>query len=151
MRSADLVVTVSSIAYFICQLLTVVACPLNLHSVMCVVFLSGVVIFKSITNDLGGPVDSPSNPVQWWPADFGGLLTAVSIAGLTFSCHFNILPMHGELRYQTRANKRIILYTAMAITYVLNVFVSFFGFFQVSRLVLYSEKNIHVSNQIKVE
>ena len=98
---------------------------------MCVVFLSGVVIFKSIKNDVGGPVDNPSNPVQWWPQDFGGLLTAIAISGLTFSCHFNILPMHGELQHQTRANKRIILYTAMALTYVLNVLVSFFGFFQV--------------------
>ena len=100
-------------------------------SVMCVVFLSGVVIFKSIKNDIGGPVGNPSNPVQWWPQDFGGLLTAIAISGLTFSCHFNILPMHGELQHQTRANKRIILYTAMALTYVLNLLVSFFGFFQV--------------------
>lgn len=99
-------------------------------SVMCVVFLSGVVIFKSIKNDIGGPVGNPSNPVQWWPQDFGGLLTAIAISGLTFSCHFNILPMHGELQHQTRANKRIILYTAMALTYVLNLLVSFFGFFQ---------------------
>ena len=76
-------------------------------------------------------MDNPKNPIQWWPTDFGGLLTAVAIAGLTFSCHFNILPMHGELRYQTRANKRIILYIAMGITYFLNVLVSFFGFFQV--------------------
>ena len=98
---------------------------------MCVVFLSGVVIFKSIKNDIGGPVDNPSNPVQWWPQDFGGLLTAIAISGLTFSCHFNILPMHGELQHQTRANKRIILYTAMALTYILNLLVSFFGFFQV--------------------
>lgn len=83
-------------------------------------------------NSFGGPVDDAKNPVQWWPNDFGGLLTAIAISGLTFSCHFNILPMHGELRYQTRTNKRIILYTAMGITYVLNVLVSFFGVFQVS-------------------
>lgn len=105
-------------------------------SVMCVVFLSGVVIFKSIKNNIGGPVHNPSNPVQWWPQDFGGLLTAIAISGLTFSCHFNILPMHGELEHQTRANKRIILYTAMVITYVLNVLVSFFGVFQVSTMVM---------------
>lgn len=103
---------------------------------MCVVFLSGVVIFKSIKNNIGGPVHNPSNPVQWWPQDFGGLLTAIAISGLTFSCHFNILPMHGELEHQTRANKRIILYTAMVITYVLNVLVSFFGVFQVSTMVM---------------
>ena len=106
---------------------------------MCVVFLSGVVIFKSIKNDIGGPVDNPSNPVQWWPQDFGGLLTAIAISGLTFSCHFNILPMHGELQHQTRANKRIILYSAMAITYVLNLLVSFFGFFQVRQIKLWNE------------
>lgn len=98
---------------------------------MCVVFLTGVVISKSVKNNIGGPVDDPKNPVQLWPQDFGGLLTSIAICGLTFSCHFNILPMHGELRYQTRANKRIILYTAMGITYFLNVLVSFFGFFQV--------------------
>ncbi|CAH3165602.1 unnamed protein product [Porites lobata] len=99
-------------------------------SVLCVVFLACVVIFKSIKSDIGGPVDDPKNPVQWWPTDFGGFLTAIAISGLTFSCHFNILPMHGELQYQTRANKRIVLYTAMAINYILNVLVSFFGFFQ---------------------
>ena len=104
-------------------------------SVLCVVFLCGVVIFKSIKSEIGGPVDNPKNPVQWWPKDFGGLLTAIAISGLTFSCHFNILPMHGELQYQTRTNKRIVLYTAMGITYVLNVLVSFFGVFQVSLIV----------------
>ena len=99
---------------------------------MCVVFLTGVIIFKSVESDIGGPVDDVKNPVQWWPQSFGGLLTAIAISGLAFSCHFNILPMHGELRFQTRANKRIILYTAMGITYVLNVLVSFFAVFQVS-------------------
>ena len=107
-------------------------------SVICVVFLSGVVIFKSIKNNIGGLVHNPSNPVQWWPQDFGGLLTAIAISGLTFSCHFNILPMHGELQHQTRANKRIILYTAMVITYVLNVLVSFFGVFQVRQVKLWN-------------
>ena len=100
-------------------------------SVACVVFLAGVIIFKSVKNSFGGPVNDAKNPVKFWPNDFGGLLTAIAISGLTFSCHFNILPMHGELRYQTRSNKRIILYTAMGITYVLNVLVSFFGVFQV--------------------
>ena len=84
-------------------------------------------------------MDDPKNPVQWWPTDFGGFLTAVAISGLTFSCHFNILPMHGELQYQTRANKRIVLYTAMAINYILNVLVSFFGFFQVRSKVVWKE------------
>ena len=102
-------------------------------------FLACVVIFKSIKSDIGGPVDDPKNPVQWWPTDFGGFLTAIAISGLTFSCHFNILPMHGELQYQTRANKRIVLYTAMAINYILNVLVSFFGFFQVRSKVVWKE------------
>ena len=99
---------------------------------LCVVFLSVVVMYKSIREDIGGPVDHPVNPVKWWPSEFGGLLTAISISGLTFSCHFNVLPMHGELQHQTRKNKRIILYAAMGLTYILNVAVSFFGFFQVS-------------------
>ena len=77
-------------------------------SVACVVFLAGVIIFKSVKNSFGGPVNDAKNPVKLWPNDFGGLLTAIAISGLTFSCHFNILPMHGELRYQTRTNKRII-------------------------------------------
>lgn len=94
-------------------------------------FLAGAVMHQSIMSDIGGPVDRPSNPVKWWPTDLGGVLTAISIASLTFACHFNILPMHSELRYQTRTNKRIILYTAMGITYCLNVLVSFFGFMQV--------------------
>ena len=84
-------------------------------------------------------MNDPKNPVQWWPTDFGGFLTAIAISGLTFSCHFNILPMHGELQYQTRANKRIVLYTAMAINYILNVLVSFFGFFQVRSKIVWKE------------
>lgn len=103
----------------------------SILSVACVVFLAGVIIFKSVKNSFGGPVNDAKNPVKLWPDNFGGLLTAIAISGLTFSCHFNILPMHGELRYQTRTNKRIILYTAMGITYVLNVLVSSFGVFQV--------------------
>ena len=99
---------------------------------MCVSFLSGIIVYKGALGGLGGDLERPDNPVKWWPTDLGGFFTAISIASLTFSCHFNILPMHGELRYQTRQNKRIILYIAMGFTYVLNVFVSLFGFMSVS-------------------
>jgi len=97
-------------------------------------FLAGAIVHQSVTADIGGPIDKPQNPIKWWPTNVGGVLTAISITALTFACHFNILPMHSELRYQTRTNKRIILYSAMTVTYLLNVLVSFFGFMQVSIL-----------------
>ena len=104
-------------------------------SVVCAVFLAGAVAHSSIKADLGGEVENPENPVKLWPKSFGGVITCLSITVLVFGCHFNILPMHSELRYQTRANKRIILYTAMALTYLLNMVVSFFGYFQVCKKV----------------
>lgn len=100
-------------------------------SVVCAILLCVCVVYKSIKNDLGGRVNNPINPVKWVPNSLRELLTCVSITELTFSCHFNILPMHGELRHQTRKNKHIILFTAMLITYVLSYTVSFFGYFQV--------------------
>ncbi|XP_032240356.1 probable sodium-coupled neutral amino acid transporter 6 [Nematostella vectensis] len=104
-------------------------------SVFCVMFLAGGIVHQSVESHIGGRITRPDNPVKWWPKDLGGFLTSVSITGLTFACHFNILPMHSELRYQTRQNKRIILYSAMAITYCLNVVVSFFGFMQFRKYV----------------
>ena len=127
--------------FFRVRLLTSLLIGLS-SSVVCVLFLSGAVVYNSAKADIGGDFERPDNPIRWWPKDFGGVITALSITGLVFACHFNILPMHSELRYQTRANKRIILYTAMAITYLLNVVVSFFGYTQVSVLASFHVKFI---------
>jgi len=69
------------------------------------------------------------------------MLTCISITELTFSCHFNILPMHSELQHQTRRNKRIILFSAMGLTYLMNFIVSFFGYFQVGAFLYFKGKN----------
>ena len=102
-----------------------------LFSVFCGLLLTGCIVYRSIKNDLGGHIQRHDNPVKWHPTSLRQFLTCVSISELTFSCHFNILPMHTELRNQTRKNKRVILFLAMGITYVMNFTVSFFGYFQV--------------------
>ena len=103
-----------------------------ISSVLCGLLLTGCVVYRSMKNDIGGAVTQTENPVKWYPTTLRQFLTCISICELTFSCHFNILPMHTELRSQTRKNKRIILFSAMGITYVMNACVSFFGYFLVS-------------------
>jgi len=99
-------------------------------SSFCGLLLCGCVMYRSLTSNIGGPINKVDNPVKWYPTNVRQLLTAISIAELTFSCHFNILPMHSELRHQTRKNKRVILFLAMGVTYLMNFCVSFFGYFQ---------------------
>lgn len=104
---------------------------INLLSVLCGILLCCCVTYRSLKDKVGGPIHKPENPVKWFPQSLRQTLTCISITELTFSCHFNILPMHTELRHQTRRNKRIILFSAMGLTYVMNFIVSFFGYFQV--------------------
>lgn len=104
------------------------------YSVLCGLLLTGCIVYRSAKDDIGGPILLEDNPVKWYPTSLRQFLTCVSICELTFSCHFNILPMHTELRHQTRKNKRIILFSAMGITYLMNAAVSFFGYFMVSML-----------------
>lgn len=99
-------------------------------SVFCGMLLCGCVVYRSVQDHLGGAVTRADNPVKWYPKSLREFLTCVSISELTFSCHFNILPMHIELRNQTRRNKRSILFTAMGLTCIMNFAVSFFGYFQ---------------------
>uniref|UniRef100_A0A069DMQ8 Putative sodium-coupled neutral amino acid transporter 11 n=1 Tax=Clytia hemisphaerica TaxID=252671 RepID=A0A069DMQ8_9CNID len=105
----------------------------SILSVLCGILLCCCVTYRSLKNQVGGPVDKPSNPVKWHPDSLRQTLTCISITELTFSCHFNILPMHSELQHQTRRNKRIILFSAMGLTYLMNFIVSFFGYFQFRR------------------
>lgn len=102
----------------------------SILSVICGILLCCCVTYRSLKNDVGGPINKDSNPVKWYPTNLRQTLTCISITELTFSCHFNILPMHSELQHQTRRNKRIILFSAMGLTYLLNFIVSFFGYFQ---------------------
>ena len=99
-------------------------------SVVCGIFLCVCVIYRSSTSGFGGPVNDKYNPIVWYPRSIGGFLTCVSIAEVGYSCHFNVLPMYDELRFQTRKNKRIILLLAMGITYAMNIIISFFGYSQ---------------------
>lgn len=98
-------------------------------SVLCGLLLTGCVIYRSAQKNVGGPISREDNPVKWYPTTLRQFLTCISICELTFSCHFNILPMHTELRHQTRKNKRVILFSAMGITFLMNATVSFFGYF----------------------
>eukprot|EP00794_Sanderia_malayensis_P003441 gene3441-3936_t len=99
-------------------------------SVLCGLLLCVCVAYRSIENHLGGHVSREDNPIKWHPNSLREFLTCISIAELTFSCHFNILPMHTELANQTRKNKRLILFIAMGVTYLMNFSASFFGYFQ---------------------
>ena len=101
---------------------------------LCGLLLTGCVIYRSAQKNVGGPISREDNPVKWYPTTLRQFLTCISICELTFSCHFNILPMHTELRHQTRKNKRIILFSAMGITFLMNATVSFFGYFLVGSL-----------------
>lgn len=100
-------------------------------SVFCGIFLCICVIYRSISSNVGGPTFRHDNPVKWYSTSIREILTAVSISELAFSCHFNILPMHDELRSQTRSNKRAILFICMGIAFIINFAVSFFGYMQV--------------------
>lgn len=111
------------------------------HSVFCGLLLCCCVTYRSLKSDVGGPINKTENPVKWYPNSLRQMLTCISITELTFSCHFNILPMHSELQHQTRRNKRIILFSAMGLTYLMNFIVSFFGYFQVGAFLYFKGKN----------
>ena len=102
----------------------------SLISAVCNLFLCACVAYRSIQSELGGPVNQPSNPVVWDSSSIRGYLTCIAIIEILFACHFNVLPMHGELRQQTTSNKRIILVLSWSISFFINAVMSFFGYFQ---------------------
>ena len=104
-----------------------------MFSIACGLLVCVCVTYRSLDSNMGGPVNDSSNPIKWYPSSMSGLFNCLAIAELTFSCHFNILPMHSELRHQSRNNKRTILCLAMGIVYALNVTISYFGYFQVKK------------------
>ena len=50
------------------------------------------------------------------------------IFGVSFLCHFNILPLHGELRNPTRARIKRVIYTTIGLTFCLYFTVALFGY-----------------------
>ena len=118
-------------------------------SVCCGLFIVGCVIFRSVKSGMGGPINAKENPVKWYSTSLREILTCISIAELTFSCHFNMLPMHGELRKATRTNKRVILCLSMGITFLMNFCVSFFGYMQVSYCLQIYLESQKITNKFK--
>ncbi|XP_047136158.1 sodium-coupled neutral amino acid transporter 5 isoform X1 [Hydra vulgaris] len=102
----------------------------SMLSVICGLLICVSVTYRSLSEGIGGAFNNVNNPIKLTPKSFREFFTCISISELTFSCHFNILPMHSELRHQTRRNKRLILFISMGLTYLVNFLVSFFAYFQ---------------------
>lgn len=103
-------------------------------SVTCNLLLCGCIAYRSSQSNLGGPLNPPHHhhhSIKPFPQSVRGLLNCVAIVNVLFSCHFNVLPMHVELRHQTTSNKRVILTSSMVLTFIINGFMGFFGYFQV--------------------
>lgn len=57
--------------------------------------------------------------VALWPDNWGELLYAYPLFGVSYSCHINVLPMHAELAKPTRARTRwVIFWSFGAVTLV---------------------------------
>ena len=76
---------------------------------------------------------SLSHEVQLGPVGFNGAITMISYCSLAFVCHFNLLPLHKELRHPvTKFRIYSIILGSMFIAYLLYSLVIFSGYFNVS-------------------
>ncbi len=126
-------------------------------SVIAIMFLAGAIIDKSIrinenfvpanaTSHHGSgshkflPVEDPClakatsrfQCIKWVRFDFDFLL-AIPILSCSFMCHFNVLPVHLELRRPTRQRMKKVIYWTMglaAFLYLLVAIAGYLSFFQ---------------------
>lgn len=72
-------------------------------------------------------------PINFAPQSFRGVITVISYCGLSFICHFNLLPLQKELTgTQTKAKQYTIVVGSMLMAYVIYNVVIFSAYFNVS-------------------
>eukprot|EP00929_Paragymnodinium_shiwhaense_P023414 TRINITY_DN14656_c0_g1_i1.p1 TRINITY_DN14656_c0_g1~~TRINITY_DN14656_c0_g1_i1.p1 ORF type:complete len:589 (+),score=101.78 TRINITY_DN14656_c0_g1_i1:111-1877(+) len=74
------------------------------------------------------PVLVPAESLSWGPSSLNDVLYAFPIFGLSFLCHFNVLPMHAEIVRPTRQRTKMVVNAAMAVCTVLYIIAGLCGY-----------------------
>ena len=94
-------------------------------SVASVAVLAVVIGYRSVQHGTGF---MHPEKIKVWPSSAGDVMYALPLFIISYLCHFNVLPMHGELQQPTRVRiKRIIRY-AMVTPAMLYATVGFLGY-----------------------
>lgn len=124
----------------------------NLTAVGCVVLVSPVLFFRSINalrftsifsllsilvlvlaigirsvQSTETPEFSPSN-MKFLPTSWHDVVYAFPIISVSFLCHFNVLPVYGELHQPTRRRLKTIVHVTMASTWVFYIILGGLGY-----------------------
>ena len=86
----------------------------SMLSVASILVLAVVVGVRSLQR-LATPPVSPAEPLEVWPGSWEGIPYSLPLYSAAFVCHFNVLPMHTELKRPTRARVRRVLHITVAV------------------------------------
>lgn len=67
--------------------------------------------------------------IKYFPESVQDVLGVFPVFGVSYLCHFNVLPVHVELRSPTRSRIRWVVISTMSICVLLYSFVSILGYF----------------------
>eukprot|EP00494_Astrolonche_serrata_P028951 UN29218 len=65
---------------------------------------------------------------QIWPTGFSDLIGVAPIFCVAYVCHFNVLPVHSELRRPTRNRIRFMIHATMSLCVTLYMAIAFLGY-----------------------
>ncbi len=122
-------------------------------SVMSIAFLAGVLIWKSAHDNATSQYDydhmlvavdacvanhrtSRLTCIKWFREPDLATLLSIPILACSFMCHFNVLPLHKELRRATRKRMRTVIYATMGLAGLLYSCVAVAGYLDFLSLLL---------------
>jgi amino acid permease len=94
-------------------------------SILSVLLLTVSVIVRSVGEGQG--FAHPAS-IKWLPDSFGDVLYGLPFFCVAYLCHFNVLPMHCELRRPTRRRMKRVIHYTMSIPAVLYTLTAVFGY-----------------------
>ena len=105
------------------------------HSIFSICLVALLITIKTILVNSGHAHDNvpDDHSVNVAPRSAGDIITVFSYCGLSFICHFNLLPLQKELHNATKAKMYFVVFGSMLLAYTVYNVVVFSAYFNVSR------------------
>ena len=112
----------------------------SFFSVLSIGFLGFTIVYKSVEQQDDRHTVSLIEPILFARVQ-PDLILAFPVLACSFICHFNILPLHGELRNPTRKRAKAVIYGSIGLAFSMYFTVALFGYLAF-RSVLLTPANI---------
>eukprot|EP00164_Ancoracysta_twista_P002504 GFYU01003333.1.p1 GENE.GFYU01003333.1~~GFYU01003333.1.p1 ORF type:complete len:436 (+),score=121.38 GFYU01003333.1:364-1671(+) len=94
--------------------------------VLSILFLGVAVGYRCVeTNQL---TPALLDDVKYWPNSWHEIVYAIPVCSVAYLCHFNMLPIHCELKKPTRRRIKRVIHTTMGMCTALYIIIGMFGY-----------------------